>query len=72
MVIGGLEKYLDANNAEGKDTKQLIKLGCCYNKMTNFDSLSEFKKLKSLSLFMVISNEEKQRLKVHYPTINIH
>ena len=65
-------EHLDLNNAEGKDTKQLIKLGCCYNKMTNFDSLSEFKKLKSLSLFMVISNEEKQRLKVHYPTINIH
>jgi hypothetical protein len=62
---------IDLNNVEGKDTKQLIKLGC-YNRMTNFDSLSEFKKLENLSLFMVISYEEKQRLKVHYPTINIH
>jgi hypothetical protein len=63
---------IDLNNVEGKDTKQLIKLGCYYNRMTNFDSLSEFKKLKSLSLFMVISYEEKQRLKLNYPTINIH
>lgn len=64
-------EYLDVNNAEGKDTEQLTKLGCCYNTMTNFDSLSEFKKLKSLSLFMVISNEERQKLKLKYPNIKI-
>jgi len=72
LIIGGREEHLDVNNIEGKDTKQLIKMDCSYNRMTNLDSLSEFKKIKSLSLFMVVSNEEKQWLKLNYPTINIH
>lgn len=62
-------EILDLNNAEGMDADQLKFLGCCHNTMSNFDSLSELKKIKTVSLFMVITNEEKKRLQKDYPNI---
>lgn len=67
-------EWIDVNNAEGivDNSEAWIARGVCSNNITYFGRLGEFKTLKELSIFKLISQGEISDLNKKYPQIKIN